>query len=187
VRNVNIPAVHYGKAVQLARAGHLDQGADELQKAVTAQPKLLLGQAMLGEWRLAQNNPSAAIPALEQAKELAPEAYDIRNNLALAYLGSGRLADAEREITAAIPAEKEDAWRGSFILGTASQLSGDYSDAADSFRAALRLKPDFHEAQAALAALPSASKSQPPSAQPDSIALPYSTLMIKSEDWPYYP
>ena len=47
VRTANMPAVHYGKAVQLTRAGHVDQGADELQQAVTPNPKLLLGQAML--------------------------------------------------------------------------------------------------------------------------------------------
>ncbi len=187
VRTANMPAVYYGKAVQLTRAGHVDQGADELQQAVTLNPKLLLGQAMLGEWRLEENNPSAAILPLEEAKALAPAAYDVRNNLGLAYLGSGRLRDAQAEIFAALPSEKEDAWRGHFILAEAEDFDGYYSAASQNLQEAIKLKPDFHEAQDALASLPPADKWQQPPSLSTPIALPYSTLMIKSEAWPYYP
>ena len=187
VRKVNMPAVHYGRAVQLARAGNFDQGADEMQQAVALNPKLLLGQALLGEMRLAVNNPSAAIAPLEQAKALVPNAFDIRNNLALAYLGSGRLRDANAEIVAALPSEKKEAWRGCYILAKVEQFAGQYLAASQNYQQALKLKPDFAEAQTALTELRSTDTWKAPAALSPPIPLPYSTLMIKSDAWPYYP
>jgi membrane associated rhomboid family serine protease len=187
LRNSNVPAVHYGKAVALARAGHLDKAADQMQDALTADPKLLYGLALLGEMRLEDNNPQAAIPALEQVLTIQPNSYDIWHNLALAYLGSGRPADAIVEISKALQYEKDEAWQGHFILGEAAAQMGDYPTALENLQAAIHQKPDFHEAQAALAALPATGKSRPAPAHRDPIALPYSTLVMKSEAFPYYP
>ena len=39
VRAKNIPTAHYGKAVNLAKAGHLDQAEGELQQAVNLDPQ----------------------------------------------------------------------------------------------------------------------------------------------------
>ena len=51
MRRVNLPAVHYGKAVEFARAGHLEQAADELDKTVALVPNLYFPNALLGEVR----------------------------------------------------------------------------------------------------------------------------------------
>jgi membrane associated rhomboid family serine protease len=187
LRKTDVSAVDYGKAVELTRSGHLDEGAEQMQQAVTAQPDLLLGLALLGEMHLANNNPKAAIPILEQALVLGPNAYDLQHNLALAYVGAGRPADAIKEISKALQYEKEEAWQGHFILAAAAENMGDYPTASENFQATIRQKSDFREAQAALAALPTGDKSQRPPTQTESSALPFSKLVMKSDAFPYYP
>ncbi len=59
-----MPAVHYGKAVVLVKAGHLDQGIAEMEQATNLNSDLFFAPALLGEWQLEQGNPSAAVPAL---------------------------------------------------------------------------------------------------------------------------
>lgn len=144
---VNRPAEQYGKAVSLFHSGHPDQGIDQMQQALKLNPTLLLGQALLGEWELNQGNARSAVPVLEQALTLAPNAYDLQHNLALAYLGSGRPNDAMEEITQAIKNEKDDAWPGYFILGVAAQGMGDLKMAAQNLQRVVQSKPDFYEAK----------------------------------------
>jgi rhomboid protease GluP len=151
VHGANAPVVRYGKAVKLVRAGRLDAGSAEMQQAVQLDSRLFIGQALLGEWMLEQQNPGAAVSALEQAAELVPDDAETQHNLALAYLGAGNTRSALVQIDEALGNEKDDPWRGEFILGMAHARSGENGPASQHLRTVIQLKPDFYEAQDALA------------------------------------
>lgn len=82
VRSANLPAAGYGKAVTLVSAGHLDQGIAEMDRVLATDPNIFIASALLGEWRLEQGNPAAAVPALEHSNALFPNVYYVRHNLA---------------------------------------------------------------------------------------------------------
>jgi Tfp pilus assembly protein PilF len=84
---------------------------------------------------------------LEQALTLAPNAYDLQHNLALAYLGAGRSAKAAAEIAQALQNEKDDLWRGHFILAVAELETGNSQVAAVSLQGVVEEQPGFYEAQ----------------------------------------
>jgi membrane associated rhomboid family serine protease/Tfp pilus assembly protein PilF len=177
----NLPAAHYGRAVQSVKAGKLNEGIAEMQQAVALDPRIVIANMQLGEWRLEQGNPAAAIPVFERALALVPHAYDIEHNLALAYLGSGRPNDAIAMIHGPLQYEKTDAWRAQCILALAAEQTGDSRLALENLRSVIQSKPDFQEAHAAFARLAS------PSTHQNVAAIPYAKLELKSEAWPLYP
>ena len=181
IRAVNLPLANYGKAIVLLQAGQLNQGADEMQRAESMAPESFYSQALLGELRLEQGNPSAAISPLEHALVLYPDTYYIEHNLALAYLGSGRPADALQEITFAVKSETKNAWRAECILAFAAEQTGDSRLANEYLQLAIRANPDFREAREALAMSPSESIHHA------AFAIPYAKLVFKSSAWPLYP
>jgi membrane associated rhomboid family serine protease/Flp pilus assembly protein TadD len=144
---VNIPTALYGKAISQVTAGHIDQGIMALQQAVKLKPTFLLGYALLGELEVEQSRAEGAIPVLEEALTLAPNAYDLQHNLALAYLGAGRPREAAAEISQALNSEKDDTWRGQFILGVAEEKTGNSKTAAENLQKVVQAQPDFCEAQ----------------------------------------
>jgi len=176
----NIPAVHYGKAVALVKAGQLDQGIAEMEQAATLNSSLFFPPALLGELRLEQGNPAAAVPVLEHTMTVVP-AYYVAHNLALAYLGAGRPMDAMKEITSAMKFEKTDLWRAQYILALAAEQSGDSRLAAENLRSVIQSKPEFLEAREALVRLGATASGR------SAIAIPYSELAFKSQAWPLYP
>jgi membrane associated rhomboid family serine protease/cytochrome c-type biogenesis protein CcmH/NrfG len=181
IHTKNLPAAHYGKAVESVEAGQLSLGIAEMQQTVALDPSLILANMQLGEWRLEQGDPAAAIPVFEHALSLVPGAYDIEHNLALAYLGSGRPTDAMREITRALQYEKTNAWRAQCIFGLAAEQAGNSRLASENFRSVIQAKPDFQEARDALARIESASS------RGNAVTIPYAKLALKSEAWPLYP
>jgi len=176
----NIPAAHYGKAIALVKAGQLDSGIAEMEKAVALNSTLYFPPAFLGELRLEQGNPAAAIPILEHTMTVVP-AYTVSHNLALAYLGAGRPMDAMKEITGAMKFEKTDLWRAQYILALAAEQSGDSRLAGENLRSVIQSKPDFREAREALARLDLHAVNL------SAVAIPYSQLTFKSPSWPIYP
>jgi tetratricopeptide (TPR) repeat protein len=180
VHERNLPAVHYGRAIELIQAGQMNQGISEMEQAVALNSNLLFPSALLGELQLQLGNPSAAVPVLEHTMKVVP-AYFVAHNLALAYLGSGQSAQAMSEIGAAMKFEKTDLWRAQFIVGLAAEQSGDSKLAAESFRWVAQANPDFPDAQQALLRLRSAESAG------NSTGIPYSKLIFKSEAWPIYP
>jgi membrane associated rhomboid family serine protease len=181
VRSANLPAAGYGKAVTLVSAGHLDQGIAEMDRVVTVDPNIFIASALLGEWRLEQGNPAAAVPALEHSNALFPNVYYVRHNLALAYVGTGRPVDALTQIAGALLNEKTDPWRGQYIEALAGAQSGNKLLALKDLRSVLSAKPDFQEARDALAGLESASPPAP------AAMIPYAKVASKSAAWPLYP
>jgi membrane associated rhomboid family serine protease len=180
IRASNMAAVHYGKAIAFVKAGELNRGIAEMEQAVALNPSLFFAPALLGEWRLEQGEPAAALPVLEHAMALFPEVYYVQHNLALAYLGTGRPRDAMAQMLSALKSEQTDAWRGQYILGLAAQQSGDSRLASENLRLAIQGKPDFQEAREALAHLNS-------SATGSAAVIPYAKIAFKSKAWPLYP
>jgi membrane associated rhomboid family serine protease/cytochrome c-type biogenesis protein CcmH/NrfG len=167
---VNAPAALYGKAVSLVKKRQFQQGIQAMEQAVKLEPNLLLGQALLGEWQLEVNRPDAAARSLEEALALAPNAYDVQHNLALAYLGDGRPADAIREINQALENEKSDQWRAEFILGVAELERGNPQIAIRHLQNVRQDEPAFAEAQDCLAL--ANAKTDPPTS-PRTKSIPY--------------
>jgi membrane associated rhomboid family serine protease/Flp pilus assembly protein TadD len=141
----------YGQGVTAVGKGDLNAGASDLQRAADLDPQSLVTMAMLGELRLEQNNPAAAIGPLQQALSIGADTYDVRHNLALAHLGVGQVTAAMSEIQGVVDKEGDDAWRGRYILGVAAGEAGDYEQASTLLNQVLQSKPDFYEAQDALA------------------------------------
>lgn len=176
----NVPAVHYGKAIALVRAGQMNPGITELEQAVSLNSSLYFPPALLGELQLEQGNPAAAVPILEHTMNVVP-AYYVAHNLALAYLGSGRPMDAQKEITSAMQYEKEDVWRAQYILALAAEQSGDSRLAGENLRSVIQSRPDLREAREALVRL------TPTAIGGSAVEIPYSKLLFKSKAWPLYP
>jgi membrane associated rhomboid family serine protease len=176
----NTAAVHYGKAIRLVRAGQLSQGIAEVEQAASVDSSLYFPPALLGELRLEQGDPAAAVPALEHTMTVAP-IYSVAHNLALAYLGAERPREALDQITKAMPFEMADPWRGQCILALAAAKSGNAKLAADTLRSVMQSKPDLEGAREALAILDSSM------GKASAAAIPYSKLVFKSKSWPLYP
>ena len=187
VRARNLPASQYGKAVRLANSGQLDSAIAEMKKAVTMEPENVLAQMFVGEWLLLQNNPAAAVPYLEQARQLEPDYGAIRHNLALAYLGAGQPKAAVAEISQMVGKSQVEPWETSFILGVAAEQDGNYRLASQNLSSVVLTKPDFQQARDELARVTAAANSQSAGVDPKPVQLPYAQLLMKSPAWPYYP
>jgi len=178
----NLSGAQYGRAVSLAASGHSNEAIAEMRKLVQMQPNNVLAQVLLGEWLLERNDANGAIPALERARTLEPGATLVEHNLALAYLGAGEPKQAIAEISQVATQNNKELWKSQFVLGVAAEQLGDYQEASQSLRSAIRLNPNFPEAQLALTRV-NAKPGEKPAAGP----IPYAQLIIKSEAWPYYP
>ncbi|HXQ27524.1 MAG TPA: rhomboid family intramembrane serine protease [Candidatus Acidoferrales bacterium] len=200
----NIGAVGYGRAVKLIRSGSPDQGVAELQQVVQREPTLLFPQVVLGQALLEQQNPGEAVLPLERAAALDPNDVEVEHDLALAYLGAGRPADAEQQIGKAFDAEKDSRAVALYIRGVAEGEASQFSLAVADLRATLQLFPKWPEAKDALARfeaaqheisqtslhsahdLKTSDKLNEGGAQPQ-LVIPYSQLLMKSEEWPLLP
>lgn len=183
----NLPTAQYGKAVRLANAGQMDSAIEEMKKAAAMEPENVLTQMFVGDWLLLQNNPAAAIPYLEQARQLDPDYGAIRQNLALAYLGTGQAKAAVSEISQIIGKSQVEPWETSFILGVAAEQNGNYQLALQNLNSVLQARPDFQQARDEVARVTAAANSQSAAADPKPVQLPYAQLLMKSPAWPYYP
>ena len=163
------------------RAGNLNPGVAEMERAAALNTDLLFPPALLGELRLEQGNPGAAVPVLEHTMTLVPDAYYVQHNLALAYLGSGRPMDAMKEITSALQFEKTNPRRAQYVLALAAEQSEDPRLAAENLRSVIESKPDLKEARDDLVRLNSSVPSR------TAFEVPYAKLAFKSQAWPLYP
>jgi membrane associated rhomboid family serine protease len=178
-----ISVARYGTAVKLIKAGKLDQAVAPLQESVKLDPDVYYAQEMLGELQLLQQNPKAAVDPLERVAGMFPNAYDVQHNLALAYLGAGRVSDALPLINKSLAGQKDDTWRSLFVRSAAEAEATDYPLALADFHTVIQAKPDFAEAQQALAQLKDSRAATPP----QQIAIPYAKLVMQSDYWPLYP
>jgi membrane associated rhomboid family serine protease len=189
VRRRNLVVAQYGKAISLASSRQLERAIEEMKRVTTREPDNVLAQALVGDWLLEQNNPAAAVPYLEQARQWEPDAEMIRHNLALAYLGAGQPRAAMQEISQTVGnGGQEEAWQASFIMGLAAEQDGNYPLALQNLKSASQAQPEFTEARDELARVTAAAKSPVlRTADPKPVQIPYARLLMKSAAWPYYP
>jgi len=195
---------NYGRAVQLVRSGHSDQAIAKLQQVVQHNADLELPQLLLAQLYLDQSNPRAAIAPLEQAAYLDSSYTEVSHNLALAYVGTGRAADAEKLIGVVFGDEKNSQWAAQYIRALAEGESSNFASAVANLRAVVQTYPDWSEAKITLeyyenlqrqfAKVPTGNSTSVPStgvptnaAGEPVFAIPYSRLVMKSQNWPLFP
>ena len=105
-----------------------------------------------GRAHLAAGEHLAAIPPLEQARNISPGTGSIREALAIAYLRARRYRDALPEAEAAVECDPHDHY-AYYLLGRAYQGVGDAVAARGQFRLATWLRPGAAEYESALAAV----------------------------------
>src|SRR3984957_2383118 len=140
-----LAVARYGSAVKSIKAGKFDQAIANLQESVKLDPGIYYSQAMLGELLLQQQNPKAAVQALERVATIYPNAYDVQHNLALAYLGDDEPDRALSLIVTLLQAQKDDTWRSLFVKGAAEGEQSNFPRAVQDLRTVAQAKPDLVE------------------------------------------
>lgn len=105
-----------------------------------------------GRRHLSAGETRAAIPPLEQARNISPSTGSIREALALAYLRAQRYGDALPEAEAAVECAPNDHY-AYYLLGRAHQGLGNVTAARAQYKLANWLRPGDEAYQAALAAV----------------------------------
>lgn len=109
-----------------------------------------------GRRHLSAGETYAAIPPLEQARNISPSTGSIREALAVAYLRAQRYRDALPEAQAAVECAPNDHY-AYYLLGRAHQGLGDLTAARAQYKLANWLRPGDEAYQAALAAVATAA------------------------------
>ncbi len=110
-----------------------------LKQAVTLNPDSFEANHRLGEFYLQEGKLKTGIPYLEKAQHLNPAHYVNGYDLSLAYLETGDLTNASRQIRELLghqdTAELHD------LLGEAEEKAGHYVPAANEFQIAAHMDP----------------------------------------------
>jgi Flp pilus assembly protein TadD len=102
-----------------------------------------------GSRLLSTGNPHAAVVPLERARELEPDKGSIREALARAYYGAGRLAAARAEFAKAVELDPVNDY-AHFGLGLCLLRAGERAAARGHLKLATVMRPDSEDYQAAL-------------------------------------
>ncbi|MGH8615515.1 MAG: XrtA/PEP-CTERM system TPR-repeat protein PrsT [Gammaproteobacteria bacterium] len=135
-----LPAVKF-LAVILMQQGRLQAAIDTLQDLAhqgRADPQLL---ALLGSAYLKRGDVAKGAPLLEQAAQLAPEAADIRTELALSHLATGASEQAISEFESVIKLDKR-IMRADLLLVLAHLQRKDYNQAMAAAQGLAQKEPD---------------------------------------------
>jgi len=138
-------AAHYSLGNLHRRAGELEEAAACFRRALDAEPAHGDSLAALGQTLNALGRAPEALPFLEQAARLAPADAGLRCDLGDALAALGRGADAARYYETAIAADP-GLGRAWFASGCLARDRHEYRDAAERFRKACQLRPDWAEA-----------------------------------------
>ncbi|WP_420456325.1 protein kinase domain-containing protein [Rubrivirga sp.] len=127
----------------------IDRAIALFERALDADDRYALAWAGLGEafWRKyeASNDPQwvdRAADAGERAVELNPDLSPVRVTLGMIYKGTGRYADAERELRRALALDDTDALAHQ-QLGATLYFLGRIGEAEGEYRRAIALKPGY--------------------------------------------
>ncbi len=141
--------LHFSLASAFIKKNDALSAIAELKQAVSLAPEAVEPHALLALVYAAQNNPELAGQeyefALKNASYLEPENVEICRSLGVIYLQREKLKEAEsifKLITGMAPLDAE----AHFYLSSIYYSSKDYGLAEKELKAALKLKPDYHEA-----------------------------------------
>lgn len=121
-------------------AGDLEGARRLAEDHTRTSPQDHIGFNILGALALKQGDLDAAIPALEQAANLAQERPGYWSNLGVAYARAGRLSEAQSALSHANRLAP-DQFQLLSNLGLIERDLGDYDAALEHIRAALSLDP----------------------------------------------
>ncbi len=134
------------RARQFFEQGQYEPARHACGQAIAALPDNPDGRLMMGRIELRQGNSDESISQLTRAAELAPASAEIHENLGKALLQAGRAADAIGEFQKEARTRSGDP--GTLLrLATAFQAAGQNPRSERAVRDALKLKPDFPEAE----------------------------------------
>lgn len=134
------------RAKQFFEQGQYERARHACEKAVAALPDNPDGLLMMGCIELQQGKIDESISHLTRAAELAPKSVEIHENLGKAFYRAGRTADAITEFRKEAQARPGDP-DTLFRLASALYAAGQTHRSTMAARAALKLKPDFQEAE----------------------------------------
>ncbi len=125
-------------ATSYARLGKLDQAEKEFKKAAELEPRNFDTNHNLGELYVRSNRIAQAIPLLERAQQIDP-AYDNGYDLSLAYLMTGRLSEARRQVKDLLGRKNTAELHN--LLGEIEEKDGQFVAAANEFESAAHEDP----------------------------------------------
>jgi predicted O-linked N-acetylglucosamine transferase (SPINDLY family) len=144
-RDAGFAAAHYSLGNLHRAAGEMDAAAACFRRALDAEPGHGDSLAALGQTLQALGHSPEALPFLEQAVRRAPADAGLACDLGDTLAALGRGADAARSYQTAIAAEPDFA-RAWFAFGCLERDGHDYAAAAERFRQACQLLPEWTEA-----------------------------------------
>ena len=145
----NNAAIHFFWGMVCIEQDLVEEAYQALKKAVTLDPRNAYYNFALGAVAMERENASESIPYFQKYCELEP--HDPRGRLALAaaYFNSYENDKAE-EVLKAIRNNPQTAAGAHYYLGRIANRKGDYAEAIDHLRMALKVHPDFADAYAEL-------------------------------------
>ena len=130
------PSGNNGSSSESTRRGELENA---LKQAVAMRPDNFEANHRMGEFYLQLGKLKAGIPYLEKAQRLNPAHYVNGYDLALAYLETGDLSNASRQIRALLARQNNAELHD--LLGETEEKAGDYVTAANEFQIAAHMDP----------------------------------------------
>ncbi len=140
------PSVYYHLGAEYERAGRYSDSLELYRSAIEKGVQNGRIYARMGDLELRAGNKQEAIVCYEKAAQFNPSDTDSQSNLALAYLETGRVADAERVYRWILASGEESAaaYNG---LGLIAVQRQDLAGARANFEKAVRIDPELVEAQ----------------------------------------
>jgi predicted Zn-dependent protease len=89
--------MHYSLASVYVRVNRMDDARHQLETALKLKPNDFDANKMLGQVFLVEKTPTSALPYLQKASKLRPDATDIHSLLADTYTQLGQKSNADRE------------------------------------------------------------------------------------------
>jgi superkiller protein 3 len=110
-------------------------------RAIELDPRYASAQFHLGVVYWLEKDPDRAIPLLQTAAALAPEVFDYRLKLGLAFFEVGHYSESVTELQAAtrIDARNGAAWNS---LGLSLQMTDRLDESREAYAKAVELSPD---------------------------------------------
>jgi tetratricopeptide (TPR) repeat protein len=129
----------------LLQQGNAEEASRHLRATLRANPSHVGGHVLLGRYLDQKGQPEQALAEYEAALRVNPNQPEVKLQLGVLYVKSGRLPDAlrvARELEQSAPASPTPLLLKGTVLLAQRNLQG----AVDAFNAALKLKPDLLDA-----------------------------------------
>lgn len=151
---------YVGLGSVLQRQKRFDDAATVYTQLKSLQPRDWRPYEALGTILIQKRKYAEALPLLQQAEGFAPSNGRIQLSKAVAFLGLNRPSEGAAALEKAAVIERTNA-QIFFKLGEVYQTMGQGQKAFEAFRTAVRLQPDFLEAQSAIGKLLMAERDYP--------------------------